>query len=181
MPDLAQIEWIDGAVYDIVDPIARQQSAGAGNAIVNITRSGNTFTATRADGTTFTFTQKDDDTHYSAGNGLALNGTTFSNAAITTLQRIERNSADVTLAGNSSTDVVFAINAPTGYTYLAVAGIEIRNALDGGQGESHVASGEFHTSDGLTNFHVYLHNTSSSQAKVYVVCQFVVVNNGSLV
>ena len=181
MPDLAQFEWIDGTVYDIVDTVARQQSSGSGNAVVNITRSGTTFTATRADGTSFTFTQKDDDTHYSAGNGLSLNGTTFSNDAITTLQRIERNSADVTLAGNSSQDVVFPINAPSGYTYLAVAGIEIRNALDGGTGESHVASGEFHTSDGLTNFHVYLHNTSSSQAKVYCVCQFVVVNNGSLV
>ena len=162
MADVSQLQGLDGTVYNIKDATARSQSAGSGNAVVNITRNGTTFTATRADGTTFTFTQQDNDTK-------------------TTLQRIERTSADVTISGNDSTDVVFSISPPTGYTYLAVAGIEIRNSTNGGQGESHVCTGEFHTSDGLSNFHVYLHNLASSQAKVYVVAQFVVVNDGSLV
>lgn len=38
------------------------------DAIVNITRSGNTFTATQADGGTFTFTQTDTDTKNTAGS-----------------------------------------------------------------------------------------------------------------
>lgn len=47
-------------------------------AIKDISRSGTTFTATRYDGTTFTFTQQDNNTTYSAGTGLSLNGTKFS-------------------------------------------------------------------------------------------------------
>lgn len=51
----------------------------ADDGIVNITRSGTTFTATRQDGTTFTFTQQDNDTTtgttYTAGNVPA--NTTF--------------------------------------------------------------------------------------------------------
>ena len=50
------------------------EDAGQPDAVVNITRSGNTFTATRADGTTFTFTQKDDNTKY----GLSISGHTVS-------------------------------------------------------------------------------------------------------
>lgn len=48
------------------------------DAIVSITRSGTTFTATKVDGTTTTFTQQDNNTTYSAGTGLTLSGTTFS-------------------------------------------------------------------------------------------------------
>lgn len=51
----------------------------ADNGIVNITRNGLTFTATRQDGTTFTFTQQDNNTTtgttYTAGN--VPNNTTF--------------------------------------------------------------------------------------------------------
>lgn len=53
-------------------------STGLSTAIVSISRSGTTFTATRANGTTFTFTQQDNNTTYSAGKRLALSGTTFS-------------------------------------------------------------------------------------------------------
>jgi hypothetical protein len=52
----------------------------AGNAVVDITRSGTTFTMTKLDGTTDTFTQQDNNTTYSAGSGLSLSGTTFSHA-----------------------------------------------------------------------------------------------------
>ena len=43
-------------------PAWRDDDTGQSNAIVSITRSGTTFTATRADGTTFTFTQQDNNT-----------------------------------------------------------------------------------------------------------------------
>lgn len=46
-------------------------------AIKSITRSGTTFTYTCLDGTTGTFTQQDNNTTYSAGSGLTLDGTTF--------------------------------------------------------------------------------------------------------
>ena len=46
-------------------------------AIKDITRDGITFTATKLDGTTLTFTQQDNNTTYSAGNGLSLEGTEF--------------------------------------------------------------------------------------------------------
>lgn len=48
------------------------------DAIVNISRNGTTFTATKVDGTTMTFTQQDNNTTYSAGTGISLSGTTFS-------------------------------------------------------------------------------------------------------
>lgn len=51
---MADIEHINlyGTPYDL-------GGGGSDQAVVNITRSGTTFTATRADGTTFTFTQQD--------------------------------------------------------------------------------------------------------------------------
>lgn len=48
------------------------------DAIINITRNGTTFTATKVDGSTITFTQQDNNTTYSAGTGISLSGTTFS-------------------------------------------------------------------------------------------------------
>lgn len=51
--------------------------AAPNTAIIGISRSGTTFTATRANGGTFTFTQQDNNTTYSAGQGLALSGTQF--------------------------------------------------------------------------------------------------------
>lgn len=50
------------------------EDAGQPDAVVNITRNGTTFTATRADGTTFTFNQQDNDTKY----GLSISGHTVS-------------------------------------------------------------------------------------------------------
>ena len=181
MPDLSQIEWIDGTVYDIKDPVARQQSAGSGAAIVSITRSGTVFTATRADGTSFTFTQKDDDTTYAAGTGIGISGNTISNTAITSLIRVERTVDNITIPANSSQDVVIPITPPTGYQYLACAAIEIRNASDGGTGESHCATGEFHTSDNATQFHAYIHNTGSSAAKILVKIQLALANGVTFV
>ena len=48
--------------------------------VVSISRNGTTFTATRSNGTTFTFTQQDNNTTYSAGTGLALDGTKFNHS-----------------------------------------------------------------------------------------------------
>lgn len=56
------------------------------DAIVNITRSGTTFTMTKVDGTTATFTQQDNNTTYSAGTGLSLSGTTFNHSNSITKQ-----------------------------------------------------------------------------------------------
>ena len=61
----------------IVLPNGREREVGGGgqpDAVVNITRNGTTFTATRADGTTFTFNQQDNDTKY----GLSISGHTVS-------------------------------------------------------------------------------------------------------
>lgn len=228
MPDISQLEWIDGTVYNIKDASARNSITNLGNPIVNITRNNLTFTATRADGTTFTFTQKDDDTKYTAGtaikinsnnvisgdykgsngvsvsgdtisgaytgsNGVSVNGSTISGAYTgqdgivisgstikgTTLKRIERSEDNIELSSWESKEITFTINPPTGYIYLAVAGIEIRNASSGGTHESNVSTGEFHTSGGLANFHVYLHNNSADYAKVLLKVQLIVVNTGS--
>ena len=54
--------------------------AGISDAIKNITRDGTTFTATRANNTTFTFNQQDNNTTYSAGTAMSLNGTTFNHS-----------------------------------------------------------------------------------------------------
>lgn len=211
MPDISQLEWIDGTVYNIKDASARNSIANLGNPIVNITRNNLTFTATRADGTTFTFTQKDDDTKYTAGNaikinsnnvisgdykgsnGVSVNGDTISGAYTgqdgivisgstikgTTLKRIERSEDNIELSSWESKEITFTINPPSGYIYLAVAGLEIRNASSGGTHESNVSTGEFHTSGGLANFHVYLHNNSADYAKVLLKVQLIVVNTGS--
>lgn len=211
MPNISQLEWIDGAVYNIKDASARNSITNLGNPIVNITRNNLTFTATRADGTTFTFTQKDDDTKYTAGtaikinsnnvisgdykgsNGVSVSGDTISGAYTgqdgivisgstikgTTLKRIERSEDNIELSSWESKEINFTINPPTGYIYLAVAGIEIRNASSGGTHESNVSTGEFHTSGGLAYFHVYLHNNSADYAKVLLKVQLIVVNTGS--
>ena len=47
------------------------------DSIKSITRSGNTFVATRADNTVFTFDSLDTDTTYTADKGITLNGNTF--------------------------------------------------------------------------------------------------------
>lgn len=211
MPDISQLEWIDGTVYNIKDTSARNSITNLGNPIVNITRNNLTFTATRADGTTFTFTQKDDDTKYTAGtgikinsnnvisgdykgsNGVSVSGDTISGAYTgqdgivisgstikgTTLKRIERTEDNIELSSWESKEITFTINPPSGYIYLAVAGLEIRNASSGGTHESNVSTGEFHTSGGLANFHVYLHNNSADYAKVLLKVQLIVVNTGS--
>lgn len=59
MADLSQFLSPDDTLYTFKD----------NSAIVSISRSGNTYTATRHDGTTFEFTQKDDDTTYTFENG----------------------------------------------------------------------------------------------------------------
>ena len=51
--------FYDGTAYHLIDT-----DRAATNPIVNITRSGTTFTATRLDGSTFTFTQQDNNTTY---------------------------------------------------------------------------------------------------------------------
>lgn len=55
-----------GYLTRITLPNGQYRDVGGGggqpDAVINITRSGTTFTATRADGTTFTFTQQDNDT-----------------------------------------------------------------------------------------------------------------------
>lgn len=66
-------ETIEGIIAGINTEIAKKADKSA--AITNITRSGNTFTATRADGSTFTFTQKDNDTTYTFANGSSGNFT----------------------------------------------------------------------------------------------------------
>ena len=94
----------------------------AKNAINTITRSGNTFTATRFDGTTFTFSQQN--STYTNGEGLSLSNGTFS---------INKNASTVayaTKAGSASsatnaTNAGSATNAGTAdYASTAANGIE---------------------------------------------------------
>ena len=69
----------DGTAYHLIGT-----DRAAQNPIVNISRSGTTFTATRLDGSTFTFTQQDNNTTYtneSLGNGYGTCTTGASTAA----------------------------------------------------------------------------------------------------
>lgn len=85
MADVSIIKLPNGTTYTVKDSAARihigngsnphgvtKAQVGLGNvanynqskAIISITRSGTTFTATALDGTTFTFTQQDNNTTY---------------------------------------------------------------------------------------------------------------------
>lgn len=82
-------------------------------AIKSITRSGTTFTYTCIDGTTGTFTQQDNNTTYSAGTGISLSGTTFSNAGVRSTT-INGNYLRVNTNGtNADLTIPYATNANT--------------------------------------------------------------------
>lgn len=68
-------------------------------AIKSITRSGTTFTYTCLDGTIGTFTQQDNNTTYSAGTGISLSGTTFSNSGV---RSIATGSTNGTISVNTN-------------------------------------------------------------------------------
>ena len=85
--DLAYFMY-DGTAYHLMGT-----DRAATNPIVNITRSGTTFTATRLDGSTFTFTQQDSDTTYTQeklGQGYGTCSTAEATAAkVVTLSNYE--------------------------------------------------------------------------------------------
>ena len=103
-------------------------------AIKGITRSGTTFTYTCMDGTTGTFTQQDNNTTYSAGAGITLSGTTFSNSGVRSVTTGSTNgtisvntngtSANVAVKGLGSA----AYTASTAYA-TAAQGTKADNAL----------------------------------------------------
>ena len=78
---------------------------GASKAIKSITRSGTTFTYTCLDGTTGTFTQQDNNTTYSAGTGISLSGTTFSNSGVRSIAIGSNNGTISVNTNGTSTDV----------------------------------------------------------------------------
>ena len=88
-------ETLDGIIAGINTEIAKKADKSA--AISNITRNGNTFTATRADGTTFTFTQKD--TTYSSKAAVS-GGTEVS--LVTTGEKYTWNSKASTAVASTS-------------------------------------------------------------------------------
>ena len=69
------------------------------DAITGLSASGKTITYTKADGTKGTITTQDTDTKYTAGNGLALSGTTFSAKAGT---NVTVNANGISVTGNGS-------------------------------------------------------------------------------
>ena len=86
------------------------------DAVINITRSGTTFTMTKADGSTSTFSQKDSDTHYSAAlitcasstgktNTAATNGSVYLNLIENDTVRSSNN-----IVGSGATTVVSDAN-----------------------------------------------------------------------
>lgn len=85
--DLAYFMY-DGTAYHLMGT-----DRAVTNPIVNITRSGTTFTATRLDGSTFTFTQQDSDTTYTQeklGQGYGTCNTAEATAAkVVTLSNYE--------------------------------------------------------------------------------------------
>lgn len=99
-------------------------------AIKSITRSGTTFTATRYDGTTFTFTQQDNNTTYSAGTGISLSGTTFSNSGVRSLTVSDVSRLTINTGGTTSsyyplavTRGRFVITHSNTYTYSVTGSI----------------------------------------------------------
>lgn len=75
MADISSVKLQDNQTYYFKD----------NSAIVSISRSGNTYTATRHDGTTFEFTQKDDNTTYTFENGTNCFTVTPSNGTAQTV------------------------------------------------------------------------------------------------
>ena len=88
-------------------------------AIKGITRSGTTFTYTCMDGTTGTFTQQDNNTTYSAGTGISLSGTTFSNSGV---RAISTGSQNGTISVNTNGTVVDVKVANLGTAAYASSG-----------------------------------------------------------
>lgn len=75
MADISSLRLSDNQTYYFKD----------NSAIVSISRSGNTYTATRHDGTTFEFTQKDDNTTYTFEDGVNSFTVTPSNGTAQTV------------------------------------------------------------------------------------------------
>lgn len=74
--NLVKPDYAETADVAVINDNMDTLDTAVGRGVVNITRSGTTFTATRKDGTTFTFTQQDNNTTYSqitrgSGAGLA--------------------------------------------------------------------------------------------------------------
>lgn len=81
---------------------ATQDSAGQQintTYLKNISASGTTITFTKGDGTTGTITTQDNNTTYTAGTGISLSGTTFSNSGV---RAIATGSANGTISVNTN-------------------------------------------------------------------------------
>ena len=97
-------------------------------AIRSITRNGTSFTCTYLDGTTTenAFDQRDNNTTYSAGNGLTLSGTTFSNSGVTGVK-----------GNNESTYRTGSVNLTP-----ANLGLSVQSEANGGTTASLVTTGD---------------------------------------
>ena len=85
-----QTQWLGFSVDSL---------GGSGNAIESLSANGSKITFTRKDGTTGSITLQDNDTKYLAGNGVNLNGTTFSVKPGT---NVTVNSNGVSVTGNGT-------------------------------------------------------------------------------
>ena len=94
-------------------------------AITSITRSGTTFTYTCLDGTSGTFTQQDNNTTYSAGTGISLSGTTFSNSGVRSIATGSTNGTISVNTNGTSAEVAIkglGSNAYSSTSYLPLSG-----------------------------------------------------------
>ena len=68
--------------------VSEQISDAVDNTITGLSVSGQTITYTKSDGSTGTITTQDTNTTYSAGTGLSLSGTTFTNTGVTSVTMV---------------------------------------------------------------------------------------------
>jgi len=101
---------IDGTVY------IKEGAVNVGDAIKSITRNGTTFTYTTLWGNTGTFTQQDNNITYSAGTGISLSGTTFSNSGVRSIATGGTNGTISVNTNGTSADVAVKGLGSAAYT-----------------------------------------------------------------
>lgn len=114
--------------------VATQIADAIDDVVVGLSVSGKIITYTKGDGSTGTITTQDTDTTYSAGTGISLSGTTFSNSGVHSVTTGSTNgtisvntngtSADVAVKGLGSA----AYTASTAYDAAGAANTALTNA-----------------------------------------------------
>lgn len=115
---------------DIQGTASKATADSSGNTITStyikgLSVSGKTITYTKGDGTTGTITTQDTNTTYSAGDGLALNSTTFSNSGVRSIKQDTSDGHKLTInTGGTSTTITIPDNNTTyGNATTSMAGL----------------------------------------------------------